>query len=141
MDTGASFYLRESYFKSILGELRDKALGASIPSREYEGPPPANSPLPIVAPCNPAPNPPTYDVNHFLATGTKQKVPVGKAVSFTVKAGVNDPSKKPPVGPKKKYNKIEDWEEGCPYCGKILLSYNSYRQHVSYRCDNKPNFN
>jgi hypothetical protein len=24
------------------------------------------------------------------------------------------------------------WEEGCPYCGKILLSYNLFRQHVPY---------
>ena len=89
--TGASFYSRESYFKNILLELRDIAHGALIPSREYEGPP-ANSPLPVGATRNPAPNPPTYDVNHFLATGTRQKV--DKPVSFTVKAGENNPSKK-----------------------------------------------
>ena len=120
-----------------MGELRDKAHGASIPSREYEGPP-ANSPLPVGATRNPAPDPPTYDVNHFLATGTRQKVQVDKPVSFTVKAGENNPSKKPAEEPKRPYNKIEDYKE-CPYCGAKPKSYDSYRQHISYRCKKKPN--
>ena len=136
--TGASFYSHESYFKNILGELRDKAHGILIPSREYEGPL-ANSPLPVGATRNPAPDPPTYDVNHFLATRTKQKVPVNKTVSFTVKAGENDPSKKSSVEPTRPYNKIEDWKKGCPYCGDKQKSYDSYRQHISYRCKKKPN--
>jgi hypothetical protein len=82
-----------------------------------EGPPPANSPLPIAATRNPAPDPPTHDVNHFLSTGTKQKVPVDIKVSLKVKTGENDLHNKTPVEPKRGYNKIKGWKEGCTYCG------------------------
>ena len=83
--TGRIFYSRESYFRDLLEELRNKAYGAAIPSKEYVGPPLSNSPLPIGATRNPPPNrptkkgtfgpnlPPPLDVNHFLTTGTKQK--------------------------------------------------------------------
>ena len=94
--------------------------------------------MPVGATRNPAPDPPTFDVNHFLATGTRQKVPIDKPVSFTVKAGENNPSKKPAEDPKRPYNKIEDHKE-CPYCGTKPKSYDSYRQHISYRFKKKPN--
>ena len=74
-------------------------------------------------------------------TASSVTLPEGRTLNVNVKRGENDPAKKTPVEPKRRYNKIDNWKEGCPYCGKILLSYNSYRQHVSYRCNNKPNFN
>ena len=196
-------------------DLRNKAYGAAIPSKEYEGPPLSNSPLPVGATRNSPPYrptkkgtfgpslPPPHDVNHFLTTGAKQKVPKekpvdqvamkktlhqifrpkispppgipidkknrsssmpvasgsatqvataavpsassislteGRTLNINVKQGENDPAKKLPVEPKRGYNKIDNWEEGCPYCDKKPLTYNSYRQHVSYRCPNRPNF-
>ena len=54
-------------------------------------------------------------------------------LNINVNWGENDPAKKPPpVKPKKAYNKIVNWWEGCPYCDAIPKSYDSYRQHVSY---------
>ena len=67
-------------------------------------------------------------------------LPEGRTLKVNVKQGENDPAKKPPVKPKKPYNKIVNWQEGCPNCGSIMKSYDSYRQHVSYRCKNKPEF-
>ena len=89
--TGTSVYSRKSVFRDILAELRKKAHGASIPSREYKGPLPSNSPLPVGATRNLPPKPPVkkgtvgpsqppYDVNYSLATGTRQKVPKEKPV-------------------------------------------------------------
>ena len=90
--TGTSSYSRESVFRDILDGLRKRAYRASIPSKEYEGPPLSNSPLPVGAIHNPPPNrpirkgtfgpslPPTHDVNYSLATGTKQKFPKEKPV-------------------------------------------------------------
>ena len=89
--TGTSVYSRESVFRDILAELREKAHGAAIPSREYKGPFPSNSPLPVGATCNLPPKPPVkkgtvgpsqppYDVNYSLATSTKQNVPREKPV-------------------------------------------------------------
>ena len=80
--TGTSVYSRESVFRDILAELRKKADGASIPSREYKGPLPSNSPLHVGATRNLPPKPPVkkgtvgpsqppYDVNYSLATGQK----------------------------------------------------------------------
>ena len=74
-----------------MAELRKKAHGASIPSREYKGPFPSNSPLPVGATRNLPPKPPAkkgtvgpsqppYDVNYSLATGTRQNVPKEKPV-------------------------------------------------------------
>ena len=28
--------------------------------------------------------------------------------------------KPPPVKPKKQYNKLDNWQEGCPYCDRII---------------------
>jgi hypothetical protein len=89
--TGTSVYSRESVFRDILAELRKKADGASIPSRENKGPLPSNSPLHVGATRNLPPKPPVkkgsggpsqppYDVNYSLATGTRQKVPKEKPV-------------------------------------------------------------
>ena len=64
----------------------------------------------------------------------------GRTLNVNVNWGENDPAKKPPpVKPKKAYNEIVNWWEGCPYCDAIPKSYDSYRQHVSYRCKNRPN--
>ena len=43
-----------------------------------------------------------------------------------MKAGENDPSKKPSVEPKRPYNKIVNWQEGCPNCGK----YYNHMTHI-----------
>ena len=59
-------------------------------------------------------------------------LPEGRTLNVNVKWGENDPAKKPPVEPKRPYNKIVNWQEGCPNCGSILQSKASYRQHVSY---------
>ena len=56
--TGTSSYSRESVFRDILDGLRKRAYRASIPSKEYEGPPLSNSPLPRGATCNLPPNRP-----------------------------------------------------------------------------------
>ena len=77
----------------------------------------------------PAPVPPASSIN----------LSEGRAVNVNVNWGENDPAKKPPpVNPPKKYNKIVNWQDGCPYCDFITKSYDSYRQHISYRCKNKP---
>jgi hypothetical protein len=89
--TGTSSYWRESVFRDLLDGLRKKTHGASIPSKEYEGPPLTNFPLPVGPTCNPppsrpikkgtfGPNLPPYDVNYSLATGTKQRIPKEKPV-------------------------------------------------------------
>ena len=192
--TGRSFYSRESYFRDLLEELRNKAYGAAIPSKEYQGSPPSDSPLPVGAARNHPPNrstkkgtfgpnlPPPLGVNHFLTTGTKQKpvdqvamkktldqifrpkispppgIPIDKksrsssmpvasgsathvapapvppassinlsgggTLKVNVNWGENDPAKKPPpVKPKKQYNKLDNWQDGCPYCDFITDSY------------------
>ena len=54
--TGRSFYSRESYFRDLLEELRNKAYGAAIPSKEYQGSPPSDSPLSVGAARNHPPN-------------------------------------------------------------------------------------
>ena len=61
----------------------------------------------------------------------------GKQVSFQVKIGENDPSKKPPVD-KRPYNKIWNWEAGCPDCDKKPKTYRAFQKHKE-RCKGKPN--
>ena len=61
--TGTAIVSRQAYFRSLLGEMRQKTKGASIPSKQFEGAPP--SPLPVGRPPNPASEP--LDVNHFIA--------------------------------------------------------------------------
>ena len=56
---GKLHYSRESSFRDLLTDLRNRAYGAAIPSKEYEGPPPSDSPLPIGATPNRPFNPPT----------------------------------------------------------------------------------
>ena len=80
----------------------------------------------------------------FAATSSSINLPEGRMLNVNVKhvnvkQGENDPAKKTPVEPKRPYNKIVNWQEGCPDCGSILQSYASYRQHVSYRCKSRPN--
>ena len=82
----------------------------------------------------------THVAPSAVPTASSINLPEGRTLNINVNRGENDPAKKVPVEPKRSYIK-KNWEEGCPYCGKILLSYNSYRQHVSYQCNNKPNFN
>ena len=65
--TGTTVVSREAYFRSLLGEMRQKTRGASIPSKRFESPPPSNPPLPVGRPPNPAFEP--LDVNHFIARG------------------------------------------------------------------------
>ena len=75
-----------------------------------------------------------------VPTASSINLSEGRTLNVNVNWGDNDPAKKPPpVNPKKKYNKIVNWQDGCPYCDFITKSYDSYRQHISYRCKNKPN--
>ena len=75
-----------------------------------------------------------------VPTASSINLSEGRTLNINVNWGENDPAKKtPPVKPKKPYNKIVNWWEGCPYCDAIPKSYDSYRQHVSYRCKNRPN--
>ena len=58
----------------------------------------------------PAPVPPVSSIN----------LSGGGTLNVNVNWGENDPAKKPPpVKAKKKYNKIVNWWEGCPYCDFI----------------------
>ena len=192
-EVAATYNSREDYFRSLLGEMRQKTKGASIPSKKFEGPPP--SPLPVGRPPNPAPKP--LDVNHFIARGARPKEPVhkpkqfdtqamnntansilrsttspppglpsgkktkasrsapaasatpfvpipstvslddGRVIQFAVRAGKNDPFKKPPPHEKRKYKPVGDWREGCPDCPARPGSYDSFITHRG-RCPNKP---
>ena len=194
---------REAYFRSLLGEMRQKTKGASILSKPFEGPPPSNSPLPVGRPPNPALDP--LYVNHFIARGARPKEKVhkpkpfdtqamnstadsilrpktsppaglpsgkktkassqpaasasavsasaasavpftpvpstvtlvdGRVIQLTVKAGENDPSKKPPPPQRRPYNPVGDWEEGCPLCPARPSTYDSFITHRG-RCPNK----
>ena len=60
---GTAIFSRQAYFRSLLGEMRQKTKGASIPSKQFEGAPP--SPLPVGRPPNPASEP--LEVNHIIA--------------------------------------------------------------------------
>ena len=46
------------------------------------------------------------------------------------------PSKIPAAEPKRQYNKVPNWEEGCPYCAKKLGSYDTHRHHIR-QCKSK----
>ena len=64
----------------------------------------------------------------------------GRIIQLAVKAGENDPSKKPPPPEKRKYETVGDWTpaDGCPYgCSARIGSYNSLITHRG-RCPNKP---
>jgi hypothetical protein len=107
--TGRSFYSRESFFRDLLEELRNKAYGAAIPSKEYQGSPPSDSPKPVGAARNHPPNrstkkgtfgpnlPPPLGVNHFLTTGTKQK-PVDQVAMKKTLDQIFRPKISPPPG-------------------------------------------
>ena len=56
---GMLHYSRESSFRDLLKYVRNRAYGAATPSKEYEGPPPSDSPLPVGTTRNRPPNPPT----------------------------------------------------------------------------------
>ena len=195
--TGTTNVTREDYFRSLLGEMRQKTKGASIPSKRFEAPPPSNSPLPVGRPPNPAADP--LDVNHFIARGARPKEPVrkqkpfdtqamnstadsilrppispplalpsskktkasrsapaasatpfapisstvksgdGRVIKYTVKAGENDPSKKPPPPATRKYDPVGDWTpaDGCPdSCSAKIGNYDSLITHRT-RCPNR----
>ena len=76
--TGTTVVSREDYFRSLLGEMRQKTKGASIPTKRFEGPHP--SPLPVGRPPNPASDP--IDVNHFIARGARPKEPLRQQKPF-----------------------------------------------------------
>ena len=61
----------------------------------------------------------------------------GRVIQLTVKAGENDPSKKPPPPQRRPYNPVGDWEEGCPLCPARPSTYDSFITHRG-RCPNKP---
>ena len=61
----------------------------------------------------------------------------GKEVTLKVVSGENDPSKKTPVE-KRPYNKIWNWEAGCPDCGKTSKSKEAFRKHRSDKGRCKP---
>ena len=76
--TGTTVVSREDYFRSLLGEMRQKTKGASIPTKQFEGSHP--SPLPVGRPPNPASDP--IDVNHFIARGARPKEPLRQQKPF-----------------------------------------------------------
>ena len=95
--TGTTVVSREDYFRSLLGEMRQKTKGASIPSKPFEGAPP--SPLPVGRPPNPAPDP--LDVNHFIARGARPKEPVRKQKPLDTQAMNSTANSilRPPISP------------------------------------------
>ena len=189
--TGTANVSREAYFRSLLGEMRQKTKGVSVPSKPFEGAPP--SPLPVGRPPNPASDP--LDVNHFIARGARPKEPVckpkpfntqamnsttdsilrpntspptelpsskktkasrsapaasatpfapisspvnlgdGRVIQFAVKAGKNDPFKKPPPPGRRKYDLVGDWTPA-DGCSARIGSYDSLITHRT-RCPNK----
>ena len=58
-------------------------------------------------------------------------------ITLKVVSGENDPSKKTPVE-KRPYNKIWNWEAGCPDCGKTSKSKEAFRKHRSDKERCKP---
>ena len=64
---------------------------------------------------------------------TNKQPQANPTVKFTVKACENIDGKKPVV-------KRPQWQEGCPYCTAMPKSYNLYRKHVAYECQNLPSF-
>ena len=64
----------------------------------------------------------------------------GRVIQFAVKAGENDPFKKPPPPEKRKYETVGDWTpaDGCPDgCSARIGNYDSLITHRT-RCPNKP---
>ena len=64
----------------------------------------------------------------------------GRIIQFAVKAGQNDPSKKPPPPETRKYDPVGDWTpaDGCPDgCSAKIGNYDSLITHRG-RCPNKP---
>ena len=100
--TGTTVVSREAYFRSLLGEMRQKTIGASIPSKRFEGLPPSNPPLPVGRPPNPAFEP--LDVNHFIARAARPKETVGRPKPFDIQAmnstadSILHPKTSPPTG-------------------------------------------
>ena len=63
----------------------------------------------------------------------------GSVIQFAVKAGQNDPFKKPPPPGRRKYDPVGDWTpaDGCPDgCSARIGSYDSLITHRT-RCPNK----
>ena len=57
--------------------------------------------------------------NYLSLHQCKDGLNLAKNLNVNVKWGENDP-----VELKRGYDKINDWEEGCPYCDKKSLTYN-----------------
>ena len=64
----------------------------------------------------------------------------GRVIQLAVKAGENDPFKKPPPPPgRRKYNPVGDWTpaDGCPDgCSAKIGNYDSLKTHIT-RCPNR----
>ena len=63
----------------------------------------------------------------------------GRIIQFAVKAGQNDPSKKPPPPETRKYDPVGDWTpaDGCPDgCSAKIGNYDSLITHRT-RCPNR----
>ena len=80
---------------------------------------------------------PAASATPFVPIPSTVSLDDGRVIQFAVRAGKNDPFKKPPPHEKRKYKPVGDWREGFPDCPARPGSYDSFITHRG-RCPNKP---
>merc|ERR1712008_158644 len=82
---------------------------------------------------------PPASATPFVPISSTVNLGDGRVIQLAVKAGENDPFKKPPPPDKRKYDPVGDWTpaDGCPNCPARIGSYDSLITHRG-RCPNKP---
>ena len=82
---------------------------------------------------------PAASATPFAPISSTVKSSDGRVIKVTVKAGENDPSKKPPPPATRKYDPVGDWTpaDGCPDgCKAKIGNYDSLITHRT-RCPNR----
>ena len=82
---------------------------------------------------------PAASATPFAPISSTVKSGFGSVIKFTVTAGENDPSKKPPPPETRKYEPVGDWTpaDGCPDgCSAKIGNYDSLITHRT-RCPNR----
>ena len=82
---------------------------------------------------------PPASATPFVPISSTVNLGNGRVIQLAVKAGENDPFKKPPLPETRKYDPVGDWTpaDGCPNCPARIGNYNSLITHRG-RCPNKP---
>ena len=114
---GGTRKMTKDYFcRNILRDLREKANDLPIPQQKPS------------APKHSSPPTATTTSAHKPTTPSKPKT-----VFFKTVPGENNPAKKPVVE-KRAYNKILNWQDGCPKCEAKPSSYDAFKKHLSRGC-------